>query len=574
MRLAIVGGNFLGCATAVYLRQALASNYVDGAPDGHSGNEKGKDLDEIVVFEQQPQPGGYKFATLSVNNVVAACGTAASVDVSSAPLLQSLLKDAGISIPSVAKPAEWSIFDWDDDVYRLSKYRSRFFNALSSSTTLVILLQIFSLFSTLYFIFHFSESGPAFLLRSKIEDRNHVVAIRYGHVLWLCLILFLAGGVVPLRLLFRLYSSIIHHVLVQIISSILYGAPSMFFIYNTIENFKEHLSLIVTHNSAYNCITLGHLLSACGLGKYVKQSTIEFFGPLHITEKFLSDCVATPMSISYGDVTAAPNATTNILATLLSLVGYCPVPSSARSGARYFSADETSRLCPSLLKAARAELRLGVRVISAISYDETQYDLRGIVDGVETGLGIFDAVLLAAVVDPNEFKSDVFDPDCATALSIRSDRQKHDLVSSSTMNTAKYVSLVHGRIKASFFRLGSPQNMPDVMYVLNSVNCSEVVRIAENVWRVTSAEGVVKNSSVARSLFEDFEGSAVVERPARAYSASPLRNLKGSGAPGLIIGRRFVNVAAIDRVCNDVNMDCIAARNAASFFLTDAVTWR
>lgn len=573
MKLAVIGANLLGCATAFYLRQSLNANRSSGRMNAEADRNDSDDEDEIIVFEQHSRSGGHKFMTLSLNSVSTPCGTAASVDLSSASVLKALLDDAGIPSPPVSNPTEWSIFDWDGDEYRLRKGYFRFLSELSSSTFFLAILRIFALISSFYFFIGLYVDGFRNFITTGIGNRN-VGLLRYGRVVWFSLTSFLGFGVVPLNWLVRVQNSLICHIWVRITSAILYGAPNLFSVYNVIQGLKYHLSLIVTHDSASKCITLGHLLSACGLAKYVKQSASELLNHLQIGPNLIADCVSVPMAVAYADSSVAGDTTTNSLAVLLSLVSSSPVPVSARSSACYFSADETNSICPALLDAAHACPRFGARVVSVMKHGNDQYDIRAKVNGTEASVGTFDAVLIAAVLDPKEFKSDAIDAECDFIFSLPSDIRFNNADYAPVINTARYVSLVHGNIKSSFFRLSSPRDMPDKMYVLNSVNCSEVVRISYELWKVTSAEPAEKGTSLCRTLFDNVKRSVVIDRPIRKYPVSPLRNVNGPLCPDLILGRRFVNVAAIDRVCNDVNLDCIAARNAASLFRADAVNWK
>lgn len=590
MRVAVVGANFLGSATAYYVRQGLNANRATGAADSESETAAGTqkknkdDQDEIVVFEQLPRAGGHKFDVLTLNNVSVAAGTASAVDVSSAPLLQSLLRDAGIASPPAARSFQWSIFDWDAGSYCVSKYRSSFVSWVASSTVLLVFLHALLLASSWTLYPQLASKGiRAFTYYYRDEDGLRMLALRYGLIIQFAVTALFCGGLIPLRWLLKLHNWVIQHLFVRIISTITYGGPTISTMYMLTDQFKKHLSLIDQHDSCSSCITLAHLLSACGLAKYAKKSTLEHFGPFQLLPSYLSECISPPMSSAYGDSMVAANSESNALATMLNVLTSAPVPASIRTNPAYFSAEETKRLCPALLEAANATVELNTRIVSVMKNGD-KYDLQAVSGTTRNNeddenskisakdVGTFDAVLIAAVVDPAEFQSDAFECEPDILFSLGTKYQSH--TQQSRLNSCKYVSLVRGDLKGSFFGLSSSKGMLDRTYVLNSVNCSEVVRVQDDVWKVTGAEKVKHGSSMFRTMFTDVKDFVATKRPTRKYHISPLTKVNGNTVPNVILGRKFINVAAVDRVCSDVNIECAAARNAASLLRTGVAEWR
>lgn len=589
MRVAIVGANFLGSATAYYVRQALNANRATAATDSESEpaastQKKNKDdEDEIVVFEQLPRAGGHKFDVLTLNNVSVAAGTASAVDVSSAPLLQSLLRDTGIASPPATRSFQWSIFDWDAGSYCVSKYRSSFLSWVASNTVFLFFLHALLLASSWTLYPQLAGKGiRAFTYYYRDEDGLRMSALRYGLIMQFAVTVLFCGGFIPLRWLLRLHNWFIYHLFVRIISTITYGSPTISTMYMLTDQFKKHLSLIDKHDSCTSCITLAHLLSACGLAKYAKKSTLEHFGPFQLFPSYLSECVSPSMSSAYGDSMVAANSDSNALATMLNVLTSAPVPVSTRNSPAYLSADETNRLCPALLEAANAKFELNTRIVSVMKNGD-KYDLQAVSgtarnDEDETSkisakdVGTFDAVLVAAVVDPAEFQSDAFECEPDLLFSLGTKYQSH--TQQPRLNSCKYVSLIRGDLKSSFFGLGSSKGMLDRTYVLNSVNCSEVERVQDDVWKVSGSEKLKRGSSMFQTMFTDVKNFVATERPTRKYHISPLTKVNGNTVPNVILARKFINVAAVDRVCSDVNIECAAARNAASLLRAGVAEWR
>jgi uncharacterized protein with NAD-binding domain and iron-sulfur cluster len=81
MKVAIIGGNLLGCATAFYTREALRLNAADAGTEA---------ADDIVIFEATERLGGHKFARRDIPSVPGSAtpvGTCAELDVAACPLL-------------------------------------------------------------------------------------------------------------------------------------------------------------------------------------------------------------------------------------------------------------------------------------------------------------------------------------------------------------------------------------------------------------------------------------------------------------------------------------------------------
>lgn len=577
MRTAVVGANFLGCSTAFYLRRALDANAKDASQAGlgESNDEQRDDDSEIVIFEQMSRPGGHKFCTLSLDKgaYVAPCGTASGLDIASAPVFSALLRDANIPPPPEQKSEEWAIFDWDADTYRLSKHRSRIVSVIRSSPIILFLLQIFALYSLYFFAPRLYRSGLHVFVYYVSEHGSYLSHVWYLRVTWFFFSALLAFGIIPTPVLFRLYDFILFRSNVRLVASILYGAPTLSTVCTLANSIKEQLELIVSHNSASSCISLGHLLSACGMAKFVKQSTTEMLSPLQIQEPFLSQCLSSSMALSHADSSVTPTSATNILTTLLTIACYSPIPASLRASPRYMSASDTDALCPALIKASRATLCVNTQIVS-VRKDGSQYKLEGIIGGQKEDLGAFDAVLLAAVMDLNNFTTDALDSNLSKVLSLPKSKQESILDHVEAVNTVRYVALVKGDVNPSFFGKSSVRWLPVKTYILNSINCSEITHIGDDVWRVTSGECPEKDCNLFKTVFTKVHDVVWLQRPPRRYPCAPLRNVSGPAAPDLILNTRFINVAAIDRVCNDVNVDCLSARNAASLFRKGVVVWK
>lgn len=134
---------------------------------------------------------------------------------------------------------------------------------------------------------------------------------------------------------------------------------------------------------------------------------------------------------------------------------------------------------------------------------------------------------------------------------------------------ARCVCLVRGALKASYVNCQTGDDVADRVIVLRSVNCMEILRVGEGLYRVVAA-----TDGVVGAVFEEGAEVVCVQREGRKYFPQVVDDAYGDGVPEFIVAKRFLNAACVDRVACDVNLDCISARNTASFFREGVITWK
>lgn len=592
MRVAVIGANLLGSATAFYVRRALDANRAGlaaaastDATESSDSNEistskpnaspRQSDADEIVVFERLGRAGGGKYVTLELDDVAVPVGTASGMDVAASPALITLLKDAKLDMPPPRPVREWAIFDWDKDEYMLGQMHSRLCGAVIRSVALSFLIQLFALLSAAFFARLIMEKG--FLMAFVRAERHRNGYVRVLFIIWFAFTALLGGGVIPIRWVMRVYDWIFFRSAINVTAGMTYGGHSMSVLGQLVAQIREHLEIVLERDAASSCVTIGHLLSACGMGKYAKVSVPEFVGKFQVQQSALDDCVSPGLAQTYCHSACNAGINTNALAMLFNMLVRCPVPASFRACGRYFDAEQTKNLCPQLLKVADAQLRLGVDIRSVTKASKTQYELTG--TNASTGekiglLGKFDAVILAAVIDPSRFTTDATDDPLDQVLALDPALSGMPAGEVSILNTARYVSLVKGELNPKFFKKSDASSVATHVTVLNSVNCSEVLRVSDEVYRVSSGEMPEEGTSSFTTVFKDASKMISFERTRRPYYPAPIRNINGAGSPGFVLGTRFLNAACIDRVANDPSLDVLSARNAGSLFRDGVATWK
>eukprot|EP00737_Agarophyton_chilense_P001841 gb/GEZJ01002082.1/.p1 GENE.gb/GEZJ01002082.1/~~gb/GEZJ01002082.1/.p1 ORF type:complete len:551 (+),score=54.55 gb/GEZJ01002082.1/:147-1799(+) len=544
MRVAILGGNLLGCATAFYTRRVRPNA-------------------RIEIFERRRQLGGNKFAT--VQNVVV--GSAASADVASAPLFSALLNDAQVSLDAQKRRAEWALFDWKQDSIRLSRTHSRWIRKLLASNIAPALLQLVALCISLYFASAFYSRSSPFL---RYAHRTGYY-VHYPSILLFANAAALGFGLIPMRLMLRFWNYLLYVFRIRMVASITYGGESLAVLSSVISQMHQHLSTIQKHNAASSCVTLGHLLSACGFGKYVKQPATRYLSHFRLHPSILDDAIYPCFSQPYADSNVTPNM--NALAMLLGMLSTAPIPSNLRGKPALLSPRDAQNVCPQLVASCSANVRLNTEVTEVVK-TSSGWECFSVGDNAEReSLGTFDAVILAAVIDPSRFSVSGLQEHLTESLAL-SAKLKETGAQKSDVNVARYTAIVKGALNASYFRMSSPNDLPTSVTVVNSVNCSEIQRIEPDTWRIVTGEEPSRTSNAIRLLFTSVESIFVYEHPKRPYSCAPLPELNDSHAPSLILGNRFLNAACVDRVANDINLDCLSAINVASFFDDEVATWK
>lgn len=572
MRIAIVGANLLGTSTAFYIRRALDSNSADKSTTSED-EQATASTSEIVVFDRLSRVGGYKYETLCLSNVETVAGTAAGVDVRASPIMAALLKDVGmggIVRKGGGNGTEWAIYDWDNDEYKLGRLRSRVCEFVRTHVWVMVLLQVMAFVGLWYFWGLFARRG---FLRTFVKRRHFSIR----RALMFLGLVGLGGGILPIGWLIRFYSWAYYRVVVALTGGMTYGGYSLSILGEIMGNIRDHWALVVERDSASSCVTLGHLLSASGFAKYAKASTVEKFGMYRLHANLLKDVVAPGLGLAYANSACEPGEKTNALATLCNMMATCPMPISFRGngGGRYFDVTETKDLCKNLIEKATAKLRLGVEVRAVNKVSKNMYDVTGTDEnGKLVSLGHFDSVVLAAVIDPKRFNTDVVDLPLDDILALNPAVSGMPPGEVRILNTARHISLIEGELNAGFFNKTSAAMMADRVLVLNSVNCLELVKVGKDIYRVVSGEKPEKGSSLADTMFKEVRAMASIERKKPVYHPAPLRNLHGSEAPDFILGTRFLNAACVDRIGNDVSLDLLSAKNTASFFRDGVATWK
>jgi len=528
MKYAIIGGNLLGCSTAFYLRKLLDEQ-----------REEGDEEAEIVIFEKDPQLGGNKFSTRTFAGDDVLTGTSSGVDTRYCPLFSSLITDAGIELPSANNVEEWSVFDWEKDSSPMSCGPFPLLERLQTSYIFRFIFHVFMVASTGHFAKLWNRGYKLMKLFRYMDDV-------YGTLFasWLLLVAASGFGIIPFKWVAAIWIKLYKLVVTDLSAKFSYGAAP-YMAGEVANQFCEHLKVIDENNSCSSGITVGHLMKRCGMAKYASASASEQLEKVLVSEKFRDDMLVPAMSYSYSE-------------------------------SRF-----TKTICPKLTGLARASLQVccDVRGIQKDGKykNGNKYALKVQKKKGESLVGGFDAVIIACGVDESSFKLDGVVEDSAFELAktnkggeIIAEVSKNPV---RRLNTSKYMSLVIGDLKKSYF---GRKIIARHTSIINSMDFSEIIRVGRRKWRVVSSSRIDGKNDKRNldKMFENVEKVISWERKQCNHVCTPLRDINGGDIPAFILGKRIINAAAIDRVGNHVEIDCMAARNTASFFKPGFVTWK
>lgn len=588
MKVAVIGGNFLGCATAFYVRKALDNSSESSLSAQNEHRKDASQSIEVHIFEASNRLGGNKFITRAIPGVADSrtpVGSACGVDVNSCPLFSELIRDAnieisskGTAVPGLIGPQSYGLFHWDQDEFRVVDSDISLLTAASNSLRATLILQLYALLAMAAVLWY--------LHRLHVRSMQQFLDVMWSqpfpyYAPILCITSILLGsGIVPPRALLRLYNALVRQTVVALSVRTSYGADSVSAAL-VAKNFHNQLRTIARSKStAYSAVSLGHLLSRCNLVRYSRMGTMQLLRDTQISAKFVSECVGPFMALDYGDPSFGANDESNSVASLLTLLSRSFIPPSLRANALHLDAEVTDEICPELANAARAQVHLLSRVqeIRSENDENESYSLNIVsADGTQKSLEGFNAVLIcAAVCRTGPCTVSGLERPLEDMLAFRSD---HSGLLESTHNgsrwSSRYSGLVHGSLNVSYFGYGSLQTLPAHITLLESAGLYELVQVSTDVYFITCGEKPTKTSSIVTNVFHSVKAVVSWQRCRRhGAEGSPIHVIDGDDCPDLILQKRLINVNCIDRVGNHPELDIISARNCASLLQDGVAQWK
>lgn len=342
------------------------------------------------------------------------------------------------------------------------------------------------------------------------------------------------------------------------------------------------------------CTTTETLMSRLGLKEHVRSTGREFINMFKLNKEFARKLVEPYVRLSNNGRGLDEISS---LGVHLALIDGDHVNSDAESRLRTVVPNNAS-LCDVLIARAKDRMSTDVRLRSAVTriqFDETvdKYTVT-VADGSTEA---FDGIVLAASgcsSQSNELEiisengSDLSDMLRCARFSNEGDDEEEEVPgrverseSSNADDPWSHIAIVKGNVWAGYFRYSCESEVPDCVLVTNSATVSMIERVRETtaermgVYVVRCSSDFKENEGTFEEMFVEgseivhFERVASVSYDTRAFREGESVDEVG---PSMILGRRFVYAAAIERMGKHAELDAISAGNAASLF-SKKVRW-
>lgn len=348
--------------------------------------------------------------------------------------------------------------------------------------------------------------------------------------------------------------------------------------------FSKHVEVINTRNLATCCLSVEQLLVSAKLDQYVLASAEDFFKKFRFEPNFVDQYLNPILARAYPDVTPS---SLNALAAHLALLDsdFCNNDASAT----YATMEPcNAALCNAILDAARENIGVDVylsttvksiealdatslfRVVSERDGTETSDDFDGIILCVQSASKHRAIhISLPRGIDVNELmKAESLEQTCSET--------------DEYLASGCYIAVVAGRLIPSYFGFSREQDVPDYIQIQNCEHLSQIEIISRSARAMDGISVFVvycssdfQESPEFTKVFHDGSQIRLFERrPACDHIARPIPVDKpiDDVLPYYILGKRFIYAAATDRIARHPELDALSARNAASLF-SSLVDW-
>lgn len=523
---AIIGGNFLGCATAYYIRKKL--------PDV-----------EITIFEKSDRLGGKDFRTISIEDEGnklegkrdVLVGRMAHVDVSRCKFFKELMRDADIFLrldgENVYKT--WGLFDWDKDEYTV-------WNGLYGwNYPLKVLAGFLAFVYGLLWILHIPLRG-----------------LQTSFWVALCIVI-LSFGTLIRKYAPRIVTDFQAHMAFN-------GAP--WSVVSLVKLFENHMEKVRgNQTSTKGELSLTSFLKRRGLLGYTMRPLREEFTNYDIDSKFYWSIIRPLLQIG-SNTSAGSLRECNALTGLLCTSQCSMIP--RRKGVEHLYPIDAKIVCDALAKRAKASVRLNTNVVSVDSKDDGNcYNVKiKTAQGATSMQANFSSVVLCCTPPLTEFSlsgSETLD----TVLLKAQQKRVHakDITSHFSQGRAQYVNVIKGSLRADYFGEDAEHLVPDYVILNNSIAFHSVLRISKNIFCVYSRRNLSESPKDFEYLFEEFEKDKAKSEAIEpsSYSIRPMSQDSeiGDDLP-IKVEKGFLYPAAVKRVGGGVELDCMMGQNIAN----------
>lgn len=597
MKIAVIGGNLLGCATVLNLALVQESDRREGHSDVNFS---------VTLYERTDRLGGNSFKTHVVDeDLHVEVGTYRTI----APIPGTYLDN--LILAAKGQDGTAPIFRYIDDA--TTKYRQRGRSnvlktkSLWASGTHGRVVRTFGVYDAQSDDYWLDHGGfPILNLMHRVLNHGIWRSVAFGFMLsackklsstrgqlpraialvnvLLCLFLFIRSprGVIAFwqRNLAFWYTTLGMMLTYGVTAPIIRGSAV-----GVIRTFSEANKT----NAGTLCTTPVTLASRLGIKEHVQSTGRQFVNMFNLNMNFARKLVEPSVRLM-NDGKGLDEISS--LGVQFALIDGDHVNSDAESRLRTIVPNNAS-LCGAIIDTAKGRMSVDVRYdckVTCIRFDDG-FD-KYVVTAADGSTDVFDGVVLAVSSCGSQadelliVSGDGNDVTDMVKCGSGEDRDKEkteigESVQSSTRRDAwSHIAVVTGEIRAGYFRYSCESEVPDCLMVANSGTISMVERMRETtkdgrgVYVVRCGADLNENGMFERMFIK---GSELVYFERLASAAYDTRAFKEGEdidqvAPPIILGRRFVYAAAIERMGKHAELDAASAVNAASLF-SKVVKW-
>lgn len=362
--------------------------------------------------------------------------------------------------------------------------------------------------------------------------------------------------------------------------------------------FVKLLNDLNAKNVATCSVSAGSLVARAGLEPYVRGSGEDYARIFKYNREFVQRFIAPVVGCEYA------GAKLSKISSLASHFAMLDGDFSNSDVAERFQQvrPDNATLCTALVDAAKVTMPVDVKLdcaVTQILFDEERRTYKVIYGSGESGM--FDGVALCASPKDGELIIDTplgtsisellgYDKDAEAAeghaaqeaeyIASQGDEGEEDEEATVSPAACSHVAVIVGKANPAFFRFNMEKRIPDLVQMTYAPGVSRFERIREASGEQPGVYTVLcgadfQSAGIFAEMFEEGAGLKHYEAiPKSVYTHNPLPADKDVDEcmPYVVLGNRFIYAAATDKLAKHPEMDAISAVNAASLF-SKAVQW-
>lgn len=607
MKIAVIGGNLLGCATTLDL--ALVQEH-----DKRKFPDSTEDPFSVTLFEQTPRLGGNSFKSIPIDDSLRVeVGTHRTLSPYPNTFLSDLIATATDTKSTI------SVFNRRIPIPGYTQARRGSPSAIPKSYPWRTgsnrrAIRTFAAWDWHDNTYHLRHRGlPLLDFLHKIFDNHIWRSLALVALLWKMRQLNSTNGIVPRAIAL---AQVVQLLFVFVLSPrviISYWQRQYAFWATTLPllythgitpaiargssiGFIKHLGDMNSKNAATCSVSLDAFVKRTGLDTYIRGSGEDFVRKFQYNRNFVDRYLAPIVGWQYAG--ANLNEVSSLAVHFALLDGdFCNLDVTKQFCTIQ---PENAAICPSFIEAARktmpVEVNLATKVTAIVLVEaSTQYR-------VSYGNGqsdLFDGIVMCASPMGSDITietslgscvSELFGYERNAAAAEEYTMQEAEYIASTEGNdtpenmadpqSCSHFAVVVGCANPNFFRLCKETDIPDLVQITRAPGVSRFERIRgvlphkPGVYTILCGSDL-QSSGLIKEMFHDGAEIRYFQPTLKSkYKHCPVPEKKSMDqcVPYMVLGNRFVYAAATDSLADHPEIDAISAVNASSLF-SKVVEW-